>query len=361
MQIKRIMEYREEYFPTPRSRKMRTRHVEAEFTAEIKEAAMNDAPIVLKVHAYESYANGLYATDYRRYNGKLYTQALYGRYFNCEEAAYMLPVTTANDVNRLFILGDRYRSKEEVAANYQAQADNLLILDGTVWVSASEPFYYVQTFGLGRNHGGTALMIDRIGHRGDHSRAFSALQHEEAIASAVQVAMDRGDTDYVSSIQDRRYYIEVIDPTAVQFQRQMYVFQVEQCVYRTINVKACNYAQALDIARKLSSSWYDESHVSYCDNGVVEDAKKVYSEADLAKYKVEYTWFPGGKDGPGKETATEVFTAGSAQKAVDQAREKHANLEGMRVNHVWKENGDSWMAVNAWSNVKTWNNVNEWN
>lgn len=355
MQIKKTMTYKEAYLPSPRHRKQHYRQIEGEFTAEIQDVTAAQAPVVLKVHDLAPYGEGVQVIAYRRYNGQLYVPSLRHNYFNCQSDAECRKQVPATEIAEKIMVGNSYDLFANMVAEiYQENASRFLFIDGMAWEKASEPFYVVQTFGLGRNHGGTALMIDRIGHRADHFHTFSALQHEEAIATAVQVALDRGDTDYVSSIQDRQYYIEVIDPSAVQFQRQMYVFQIEQCVHRTINVKACNYAEALAIAHRLPSSYYEERHVSYGNYGKVEDAKKVYSEADLSRYKVEYSWLPESKNSTAETTATQEYLAGSAQNAVDQAREEHANLEGMRICRVWKENLDSWLAVNAWSDVDAW-------
>lgn len=352
MQIKKTMTYKEGYRPTPRHRKLHYRQVEGEFTAEIQETTAAEAPVVLKVHDHVHYAEDVQEIMYRKYNGQFYVPCLRYKYLNYENDAERREQVSATEIAEKITVGGSYDlSSSVVAEMYQENANRFLFIDGMAWEKASEPFYVVETFGFGCNHGGTALMIDRIGHRADHIHTFSALQHDEAIAAAVQVALDRGDTKFVPSIQNKDCYIEVIDPSAVQFQRQLLVFQVEQCVYRTVNVEACNYAQALVIAQKLPSSYYTERLVGYRHNGVVEDAEKVFSGADLSQYKVEYSWLPDGKDPSFQMTATEVFTAGCAQKAVDQAREKHANLEGLQVRRVWKENGDAWMAVNAWSDV----------
>lgn len=58
-----------------------------------------------------------------------------------------------------------------------------------------------------------------------------------------------------------------------------------------------------------------------------------------------------GFDSSANVTATEVFLAGSAQNAGSLACEQRADLEYIRVDHVWKKSGYTWMAVNAWSNV----------
>lgn len=281
MQIKKMLEYSEKYLPTPRCRKWRIRHVKAEFTAKICEAALSDAPVVLKVHDYETYAEGLNTTDYRLYDGKLYVQALYGRYHNCDKAVYANPVTVASDLNRLFIFGNRHLGREGVAADYQAQADKLLILEGIVWIKATEPFYAVQCFGLGGNHGGTALMIDRNWHHAFDEDTYSALERETAVKEAVQIALARGDTESVAHIQSKEYRIEVLDPSVIKFHRQPRIFQAERIVTSTVNVKTYSYGRAVEIAKQLPESCFVKQSVSWHNNGEVDSDETFYTEVEV--------------------------------------------------------------------------------
>lgn len=280
MQIKKNMEFVEKYLPTPRCRKWRTRFVQGEFTAEIREAALSDAPVVLKVHDYETYAEGLHTTDYRLYDGKLYVQARYGLYHNCERSLYMNPVTVADDLNRLMICGTR-ANRESVAAEYQHEADKLLILDGIVWIKATEPFYSVQCFGLGGNHGGTALMIDRNWHHAFDEDTYSALEREIAVKEAVQIAKRRGDTDSIAHIQNNAYRIEVIDPSVIKFHRQPRIFQAERIVTSTVNVKTYSYSHAIEIAKKLPESCFVQQNVSWRNNGEVDCDEAFCTEANV--------------------------------------------------------------------------------
>ena len=50
MKIKLTFEYEEQYLPTPRCRKLRTRIVEGTATATIKEITEDKAPIACIVH-----------------------------------------------------------------------------------------------------------------------------------------------------------------------------------------------------------------------------------------------------------------------------------------------------------------------
>ena len=60
----------------------------------------------------------------------------------------------------------------------------------------------IMTFGLGCNHGGSALMIeDYYNSNIPSSRYYAANQREEAIAKAKEIALNRGDTESIHSIE----------------------------------------------------------------------------------------------------------------------------------------------------------------
>lgn len=285
MIIERIMAYKEGYLPTSRHRKERFREVEGLFTAELSEISTADpyceAYLVFRVHDYEVHAEGIQVTDYRMYDGQLYRPSLRGRYFNCNDAEYRLPVLGSEIADKLHVLCSRDFSKSEVAMKYQEEADRYLIIDGVVWEKASEPFYYVETFGLGNNHGGTSLLIDRNGRCTDYYHTYSALQREEAVNAAIQVALDRGDTDAVPCLQKNDRYIEVINPDVVHFQRKLRTFVVEKITVGAVAVKAVNYARALDLAKQLPASCYNVGHESYRNSRTVENASVFYTEEDV--------------------------------------------------------------------------------
>ena len=60
-----------------------------------------------------------------------------------------------------------------------------LLVDGELYHCTSEPRYCIYTFGLGHNHGGTALSVDyRYNPNISKNRYFSALQGVEAVAES---------------------------------------------------------------------------------------------------------------------------------------------------------------------------------
>ena len=92
----------------------------------------------------------------------------------------------------------RATDRESVLKKAQEDMDQYLLVDGLLFRRAREPRYCIYTFGLGHNHGGTALSVDdQYNENISKDRYFSALQGEEAVAEANRIAAARGDTDYV--------------------------------------------------------------------------------------------------------------------------------------------------------------------
>lgn len=119
------------------------------------------------------------------------------------------------------------------------------------------------TFGFGNNHGGTALMI--IANRTDRrdEDTFSALQEQEARKAALDTAAGRGDTNYFSMIKNSACRIEVLDASAIRFQRDKVIFEVEKTITHKVFVNACSYVEALKLAKQIPNCHYTEGHVSY--------------------------------------------------------------------------------------------------
>lgn len=190
--------------------------VSEKFSVEIPEATADEAPIVLRTHDLKRYCDGIQPTDYRTFRGNLYTPV---------RVCDMVSVNDQERANQPFPIEDlthHFRtygclSREEAIQQHKEMAENYLLVDGALWQCAGEPMYQVCTFGLGHNHGGTALMITN--HFNPNCRwktYYTALQHEEAVEAAVRTALARGDTEYVDAIRNKRCYIEVLDPAAVR-------------------------------------------------------------------------------------------------------------------------------------------------
>ncbi|MCG3883238.1 hypothetical protein I3271_00890 [Photobacterium leiognathi] len=115
----------------------------------------------------------------------------------------------------------------------EAIASALLIIDGIVCKKALKPMYYALTFGLGGNHGGTALFIGN--YTGDPENAtdcqFNALQFEDAKKTAAKIAEDRGDTMSISKVlsgTNSNEVIEVLIPEAVKMPHNDYLNNLDK-------------------------------------------------------------------------------------------------------------------------------------
>jgi len=85
---------------------------------------------------------------------------------------------------------------------------------GEVFIKAIEPYYCINTFGLGANHGGTALFVETQSRRSaadSPHRAFSLAQKEQAIEQAQTVARHRGDHDSCPIVPHSDVYLRKPD------------------------------------------------------------------------------------------------------------------------------------------------------
>lgn len=85
--------------------------------------------------------------------------------------------------------------REDVEVEIHAFAKRHIVIDGIPHRACHEPRFVVMTFGLGANHGGTAVMASNFFNTNIKSENyFGLLELEDALAYATQVAEKRGDT-----------------------------------------------------------------------------------------------------------------------------------------------------------------------
>lgn len=197
------IKYQEEYLPTKRHRIPRIREVEEIVPVELCEIKKSDAPLAMVVTNYKSYLDadgkngfGLVDTPVLAVGENLFTRKkdMYGA---LDKGPYSL-----EDFRR-----DAYdyqsrrfpwcsRTKEAALEVLQDFIGSHILIDGELYEQVGEPRYLVNTFGLGHNHGGTAMFIETFYNPNiSKNNYFNALQREEAIAYATAVATRRGDTE----------------------------------------------------------------------------------------------------------------------------------------------------------------------
>lgn len=231
--------YEEKYLRTSRCRKPLARTREGIYELAIKELAKAECPIAAVVHDMKSVYEGatttadfegngeykMFAEPYRVHNGKFYKfcRASYGAAISTAqtELKYVIADIKSDlyryslyEKENLFSDKSVYISDNlsEIVDDMQARANKYISLDGELWKECGEPRYVVNTFGLGHNHGGTAMFIEEFYNSNISSKNyFNAVDRDKAITYAKETAIARGDTDSVKRIGQMEN-IEVLIP-----------------------------------------------------------------------------------------------------------------------------------------------------
>jgi len=112
---------------------------------------------------------------------------------------------------RKWVIDDR----DAITQMLDTIASKLLVAPSTseIMRETAEPVYSVTTFGLGNNHGGTALFI--VNYSSD-TTSFNALELDLALKYAKHIATQRGDTKSIVNRTNCGNTIEVLHPKAVR-------------------------------------------------------------------------------------------------------------------------------------------------
>ena len=204
------IKYEESYLP-PRCRKLRYRECEEHVALTLPEASMSDLRLAFEDSSYEG-AGKIYS-----YSGDLWRLAtkqdcFCSSFFNKETEKETTPldnlVNTMNRCSCHFLFAyDRevYGVDTSRAGAIKKAKDSLspfLLVDGELYIRTAEPRYCIYTFGLGHNHGGSALSVDyHYNTNISQDRYFSALRGDEAVVEAARIALDRGDTESVARLK----------------------------------------------------------------------------------------------------------------------------------------------------------------
>lgn len=192
--------------PSPRHRKeVRVDHT-ATADIEIRSTSSSEAPVAMTLTEPKWDRDGNRADithDYRNFMGHLYL----ARDFDTEALQQEI---------RMCTLGS-FETEQEGIDDVQRRADKYVLIDGQAWERATEPVYYVRTFGMGGNHGSTALFSDSASGLSERpENIFRADQFEQARAHAIKVAGERGDTESAARLANEKPSIQVHDPDAIK-------------------------------------------------------------------------------------------------------------------------------------------------
>lgn len=155
------------------------------------------------------------------YKGKLYYERKnrFGYYENnisiIDSLKYWHKISSVYFANVKHYNGE-FETKEEILQRLHDELKNYLIVDGVLYERLfGMPCYAIHTFGLGGNHGGTALMVtylenwkQALRQKENKGWLFSALEYENAIQRAINVATARKDTNSIKYFKKR---IEIFD------------------------------------------------------------------------------------------------------------------------------------------------------
>lgn len=204
-------EWIETYLPSPRHRKLRTRTVADVATVQIPVIPVEDAPLAFTIERVG-------ATQlFRLHAGRLYSPAHLVAF---QEGPVAPGSPNFPPQQRSTRYGRHADSRQQWVDAITDDYAGYRIIDGQVWEVTCEPYYRISTFGLGGNHGGTGLMTawDQCGRERD-DLIFRADDYESAYAKAVEVALNRGDTESVGGF-DQLITVHLPEAVTLQIPRE---------------------------------------------------------------------------------------------------------------------------------------------
>lgn len=221
MKIKTWIKYEESHIP-PRCRKPRYNECEDYVDINLPEVTMDNLRLAFEDSSYDG-AGKIYF-----YKGKLWTQAKLRNKNYAEEHGFHTALDelvwcheNCSTYFRFDFDREHYRkdtSRQAVVKQARNDMKRYLLVDGILFEKTAEPRYCIYTFGLGHNHGSTALSVN-YGYNPNISKEcyFSALQGDEAVTEAKKIALGRGDTESVGRIEAE---ISVFMPELVKVKPQ---------------------------------------------------------------------------------------------------------------------------------------------
>lgn len=219
MKIETTIKFYEGYIP-PKCRKTRYNEVFKSVWVNIQETTFDSLKLVY-IDLWNNW-------EVYYYNGKFYKRSFFN--FNL---AYDNTITNAlDDLVMWRKKGSQYYAKPKTNGicygdygNYETPKDivkrlknemsQYLIVDGVLYeMVVGKPYYTINTFGLGGNHGGTALFVSystapKRMIKESKGLAFGINDKEKAIETAIKIAMRRGDTNYIDIIKRPKIDVKI--------------------------------------------------------------------------------------------------------------------------------------------------------
>lgn len=197
----------------PRCRNYRlVRYDTGRVTATYRSVSAAEAPVALRCNVPAETADvpDPVAIDYRWFDNRLWASISIE---DCKPSSRtvfqnswdVLPIpelldlrTGVRDLHPCFYgIAPGFTNSLATVANVHAAFDGFILVDGVPHICVAEPCFYVRTFGLGSNHGGTALFAGDFSPVTFHDAGdnlFNVCDLSYAIAYGEKVAIERGDT-----------------------------------------------------------------------------------------------------------------------------------------------------------------------
>ncbi len=219
MKIETKIKFYEGYIP-PKRRKMQYNEVFKNVWVNIKETTFDSLKLAFIDHCNK------WRVYY--YNGKLYKQKPFNRNlaYNDEVDNVLDDLILwrkngsmyyAKPKSNALCYGDysNYETPKDIVKRLKYEMSQYLIVDGVLYETiVGKPYYNIYTFGLGGNHGGTALFVSystapKRMIKESKGMAFAINDTEKAMTTAIQIASDRRDTNYIEFIKKSKIDIKM--------------------------------------------------------------------------------------------------------------------------------------------------------
>lgn len=209
MNVKVWITYEKSYLPK-QCKKLRFCECEEFINAKLSEIDSGKLQLAFEDNSYDGKGKIYY------YDGKLWSKFkcnrglikdFYDRGIEIKTALDYFLYTRENCSTYFYSEYDRkYRgvdtSRQAVIRRVEEDFKSYILVDNELYEITEEPRYVVNTFGLGHNHGGTALFCEYCYNRNiGNQNYFSALDGDKAVAYANEVAKRRGDTYWVGKFE----------------------------------------------------------------------------------------------------------------------------------------------------------------
>ena len=124
------------------------------------------------------------------------------------------------DPEKSVIIDDTRKAKIDVM---EGTASGYVIFDNKIWKQCGQPYYKVQTFGIGGINGSTGFFIEWTYHETIYKSYFLADKRKEALEHAADVAVKRGDARDVEEYRDKKggRTIEILIPESYTLKRDL--------------------------------------------------------------------------------------------------------------------------------------------